>query len=81
MGLKEFPGYGAVRSSLLHYVSTVAPHECYVFAEARGRRLVVKRKEIVFFSHCWELLPDKVWSVSTLLDTSSCFVGASPLVF
>lgn len=58
--LPEFPGYSRVRSSLVRHVSTVVPYECHVFADCRGRRLVVRRSEIAFFSHCWDLPRDQV---------------------
>lgn len=60
LNLQEFPGYTTVRPSLVRHASTVVPYECHVFTEAKGRRLVVRRKEIAFFSHCWDLPPDQV---------------------
>lgn len=60
LNLQEFPGYTSVRPCLVRHVSTVVPYECHVFVGAKGRRIVVRRKEIAFFSHCWDLPPDKV---------------------
>lgn len=60
LNLQEFPGYTSVRPCLIRHVSTVVPYECHVFVGAKGRRMVVRRKEIAFFSHCWDLPPDKV---------------------
>ncbi|CAM9403009.1 unnamed protein product [Hapterophycus canaliculatus] len=60
LNLQEFPGFTSVRPSLVRHVSTVVPYECHVFTEAKGQRLVVRRKEIAFFSHRWDLPPDQV---------------------
>eukprot|EP00904_Undaria_pinnatifida_P004223 jgi/Undpi1/13801/HiC_scaffold_9.g03452.m1 len=59
LNLREFPGFASARPSLVRYVSTVVPYECHVFATARERRLVVRQKEIAFFSHCWDLPPEQ----------------------
>lgn len=58
--MPTFEGYASVRPSLLRHVSTVVPYECNVFADARGGKCVVRRREIAFFSHCWDLPPDQV---------------------
>lgn len=60
LNLAEFPGYASIRASLVTYVSTVVPYECHVFVDARGKRIVVRRKEIAFFSHCWDLPLEQV---------------------
>lgn len=65
LNLQDFPGYTSVRPCLVRHVSTVVPYACHVFADAKGRRLVVRRKEIAFFSHCWDLPPDQVGSKYT----------------
>lgn len=53
--LPEFPGYSRVRASLVRFISTLVPYKCHVFCDVGGRRLVVRRREIAFFSHCWDL--------------------------
>lgn len=58
--MSEFQGYTSVRPSLLRYACTVVPYECHVFADTRGKKLVVRRSEIAFFSHCWDLPRDQV---------------------
>eukprot|EP00903_Cladosiphon_okamuranus_P011957 g11230.t1 len=68
LNLQEFPCYTSVRPCLVRHVSTVVPYECHVFAGAKGRRLVVRRKEIAFFSHCWDLPPDQCPPKPELLD-------------
>lgn len=62
LNLQEFPGYSSVRPCLIRHVSTLVPYECHVFTGAKGRRITVRRKEIAFFSHCWDLPPDQVCS-------------------
>lgn len=62
MSMSELQGCAYVRPSLVRYVTTIVPYECHVFADARGRRLVIRRAEIAFLSHCWDLSPDQVCS-------------------
>lgn len=65
LNLAEFPGYSFIRASLVTHASTLVPYECHVFVDARGKRLVVRRTEIAFFSHCWDLPPEQVWLMNT----------------
>ncbi|CAM9794778.1 unnamed protein product, partial [Scytosiphon promiscuus] len=68
LNLQEFPGFSSVRPSLIRHASTVVPYKYHVFTEAKGRRLVVRRKEIAFFSHCWDLPLDQCPPRPGLLD-------------
>lgn len=60
LNLQEFPGYSSVRPCLVRHVSTLVPYECHVFTGAKGHRITVRRNEVAFFSHCWDLPPDQV---------------------
>lgn len=62
LNLQEFPGFSSMRPCLIRHVSSLVPYECHVFTGAKGRRITVRRKEIAFFSHCWDLPPDQVCS-------------------
>ncbi|CAM9780422.1 unnamed protein product, partial [Pylaiella littoralis] len=68
LNLQEFPGYSSVRPCLVRHVSTLVPYECHVFTGAKGHRITVRRNEVAFFSHCWDLPPDQCPPRPDLLD-------------